>query len=360
MSQILSISGPKYGVFKTPILNGEANFPLCLAPMVGLSHVALRMVLREYLPGEAKTLWPTEMLNSRKLPQENLGSVPETAKNDLESELWPQILGNEEEPIAQSVRKLEDWGAEAIDINMGCPVQKALKHNYGVALMGDVKYAAKVVEYTARSTNLPVSVKLRAGEQNDFTYLLNFVRALVDSGANWITLHPRTAAQKRRGHADWEQIAKLKAAVSIPVIGNGDIQTVDDVFAMHSQTNCDMVMSGRALAARPWMLWQVGERMGFANPSGREGRAPQTRLEEGAEYGRALLRLLDYLELHFTPEQAMRRLRFYVRTTSVWLLFGQALISVTTKAKDLIELRAGISNFFEQEIEMVPKTDLRQ
>lgn len=357
---------------RRPILQGQVNFPLCLAPMVGLTHVALRLVIRQYLPEGAFTLWPTEMLNSRRIPGEDLSTTPEAMRGVFEEGLVPQILGNEEAPIALSVKKLEEWGAQGIDINMGCPVQKALKHNYGVALMGDPAYAAEVVRMTVRHARVPVSVKLRAVE-GDFDSLLRFVQGLREAGVSWVSLHPRTAEQKRRGSADWEQIRRLRESVDFPVIGNGDIQTADDVFAMLNKTKCDLTMAGRALAARPWMLWQVGERMGFALPSRaqedqlgvwdpdlQKWRAPQSREEEGAEYGRCLLELIALSRNYFGEELALRKIRFYVRTTSVWLLFGQSLISITTKAKNISELEEGVRQFFSKPVEMVGRTQLRE
>lgn len=345
-----------------PILHGKVNFPLCLAPMVGLTHVALREVMREYLPKDAFTIWPTEMLNSRRIPGENLEKTPETLRAPSETGLVPQILGNEEEPIAASVQRLIEWGAEAIDINMGCPVQKALKHNYGVALMGDPQYAAEVVRMTVKNSSVPVSVKLRAvGSTKEFDELLSFVMGLRNSGASWVCLHPRTAAQKRRGSADWEQIRQLHAAVDFPVIGNGDIQTAEDAIAMLQETGCDMAMAGRGLAARPWMLWQLGEELGFAAPEGKEGlQAPRTNEEEGAEYGRCLLKLIEKCRHYFGEDLAMRKVRFYVRTTSVWLPFGNTLVGVCAKARTTEEMMAGVQKFFEGPVEMSPRTELRQ
>lgn len=335
------------------------NFPLCLAPMVGLSHGALRAVVRDYTPPGVKTLWPTEMLNSLKLPKQDLGKTPETARLPNEDGLVPQILGNEEEPIARSVAALTAWGASAIDINMGCPVMRALRHNYGVALMGDPAYAAEVVRMTVRNSALPVSVKLRAGPQGDFEFLRSFVEGLRDAGASWITLHPRTPEQKRRGRADWSQIARLRESLEIPVVGNGDIQTDDDVFAMLERTKCDLVMSGRALAARPWMMWQVGERLGWPAPAGREGRrAPRTREEEGAEYGRALSRLIGFSREMFGEDLALRKIRFHLRTTSPYLLFGHTLERRSTLAKSLPEFLPMVEDFFSRPQEMVPRTDL--
>ncbi|WP_415063003.1 tRNA dihydrouridine synthase [Bdellovibrio sp.] len=345
-----------------PILNGKVNFPLCLAPMVGLTHVALRELMREYLPHEAFTIWPTEMLNSRRIPSENLEKTPETLRAPHENGLVPQILGNEEVPIAESVKRLIEWGAEAIDINMGCPVQKALKHNYGVALMGDPSYAAEVVRMTVKNSSIPVSVKIRAvGSTKEFDELLSFVMGLRNSGASWVCLHPRTAAQKRRGSADWEQIKQLHRAVDFPIIGNGDIQTAEDALLMLQETGCDMAMAGRGLAARPWMMWQLGETLGFAPPLGKEGqKAPRTPEDEGAEYGKCLLKLIALSRKYFGEDLAMRKVRFYVRTTSVWLVFGNALYGVCAKAKTTEEMEAGVRKFFEGPVEMSPRTELRQ
>ncbi|MGZ3769903.1 MAG: tRNA-dihydrouridine synthase family protein [Bdellovibrio sp.] len=345
-----------------PILHGKVNFPLCLAPMVGLSHVALREVIREYLPENAFTIWPTEMLNSRRIPSENLEKTPETLRSPFETGLVPQILGNEEVPITESVKRLVQWGAEAIDINMGCPVQKALKHNYGVALMGDPGYAAEVVRMTVRNSSVPVSVKLRAvGSTKQFDELLQFVSGLRNSGASWVCLHPRTAAQKRRGSADWEQIKQLHQAVDIPVIGNGDVQTAEDAILMLQETGCDMAMSGRGLAARPWMMWQLGEDLGFKSPLGKEAlKAPRSSEEEGAEYGKCLLKLIQLSRHYFGEDLAMRKVRFYVRTTSVWLLFGNALVGICAKAKNTFEMEEAVRKFFEGPVEMSSRTELRQ
>lgn len=343
-----------------PILKGDINFPVCLAPMVGLSHVALRLMVRRYLPKGAKTIWPTEMLNSRKVPKQILGETPETRRAEQEDFLVPQILGNERQEIADSIAALKGWGAKGIDINMGCPVRKALRHNYGVALMGDPDYAKGVVEMAATSSALPVSVKMRAGFQSDEDFLLNFVRGLEEAGAAWICLHPRLASQGRRGNSDWSQIRKVRENSSLPVIGNGDIQVVDDIFAMNSETNCDMVMVGRALTARPWLLWQAGERLGFSPPEGFEGRrAPQTSLEEGEEFGRALGIFINALEAHFNPSEALKRLNFYMRNAHPWLEFGHALAAELTKAQSLSEARGVVTRFFAQEQHMQMRTDLR-
>lgn len=387
---------PQIMADKRPILGAQVNFPVALAPMVGLTHVAVRSMVRRYMPEGAVTFWPTEMLSSWRLQREQLGATPETLRESDETQLVPQILGNEEEPIRESVQRLVEWGAEGVDINMGCPVNKALRHNYGVALMGDAGYAARVVEMTVKHSRVPVSVKLRAGLQNDVGFLGEFVRGLESAGASWITLHPRVGHMKRRGAADWSQIKFAREQISIPVVGNGDVQCCDDVFAMLDETGCDSVMVGRALAARPWLLWQVGERLGMNAPvalrAGSENsvrtefsrasensigstsareldeirdappslRAPSTPEEEGAEYGRAALFLLQELERHFNWDDGFKRFKFYVRMTCGWLEFGQHLFALSTRAKSYEELRESLAKFFSQEQRMFPRTQLRE
>ncbi len=331
------------------MLKNLVNFPICLAPMVGLTHVAMREALRFYLPEDAKTIWPTEMLSSYKVPKQKLAQVSMTKFADGESNLVPQILGNEEVPIQKTIKVLEEWGAVGIDINMGCPVKKALKHNYGVSLMGDPGYAAEVVKYAVSASSLPVSVKFRAGIQNDREVLKNFALGIQKAGASWVTLHPRTSAQKRRGRSDWEQIKYLKEILDIPVIGNGDVQNIQDYNLMKDSTGCDMVMVGRALTIRPWMLWQLGEDMGMSAPTElKDCRAPRDGYEEGAEFGRHLYRFVNLLYEYFDEKEAMKQFRFYLRVSHVWLMFGHDLARKSTVCKNQQDCLDLIEDFFSR------------
>ena len=355
-------------VFKT------AQFPVCLAPMVGLTNYVLRTIVKDYMPKDATTLWPTEMLNSRRLPIEVLGASSETFVSPDENHMVPQILGNEFDKIKQSVSKLnQHWNLAGIDINMGCPVQKALKHNYGVSLMGDVQYAADVVKYAVEASKesenpIPVSVKLRSVEDDiELKKLFHFVDQLVNAGASWITLHPRTAGQQRRGKADWSHLRELKKHLHVPLIGNGDIQTADDVFQMLEETNVDKVMAGRALTARPWLMWQVGQKLGLENPIGKESvSAPEAGEEEGAEYGKMLLKFIHLSEekfineLHLSPGLVSRKIQFFVRTSHVWLQFGHALMTEVNRSQNLDEMKSRVNDFFSKEQVMFKRTDLRQ
>lgn len=323
------------------------SFPFMMAPMVGLSHVAFRSVVRDYLPANVTTIWPTEMLNSRRLPSQNVGQTPETLKEINENNIVPQILGNEEHFIAESVKRLETWGATGIDINMGCPVKKALKHNYGVALMGDPLYAKSVVEMTVRNTRLPVSVKIRAGETGDFNILNNFCQEVIASGVKSICLHPRTSSQKRKGNADWNQIKLLREKVDVPIIGNGDIHTFKDALRMWEETLCDGVMVGRALTSRPWMFWQIGESFGLEAPAGKEGqKAPQTGEEEAYEYGVCLLKFIEKCEEHFEVKYGIRKIKFYLKVSHPWLNFGHRLVSLFTHVNCYEHAKDVVKEFF--------------
>lgn len=337
------------------------NFPFLMAPMVGLSHAAFRQLIQEYLPKDAQTIWPTEMLSSRRIPHQKLENHPMTLKSPFDQHLSPQILGNKEENIVPTVEKLESWGASSIDINMGCAESHILKHNYGVSLMGDINYAANVVKITRKATNLPVTVKLRSGLKRDLNKLIEFCQALEQAGANWLTIHPRIASEKRRALPDWQQIKELKKHISIPIIGNGDVQTFDEALDYLKNYHADAIMIGRALTARPWLFWQLGEKLGHAPPQGKEhSPCPFTPREEALEMGKSLLRYLDLCFFYFTEQQALKRFRFHLRHAHGWLNFGHRLTSLAHKGKNYGEIKEKLENFFKSsDLKMYPKTQLK-
>ena len=348
-------------LFRVPFGNGiRVNFPVIFAPMAGLSHLAFRQLVRTYLPANAETLLFTEMLSTRLLPAEDVGRTPKTRVDAGERDLVPQLLGNDERWIAPSLKKLVTLSPAGIDINMGCPVSKVLKHNWGVALMGDIRYAEEVVRTTRRLTSLPLSVKMRTGLKDDPEYLVDFAKMLEQSGADWVTLHPRIQSQHRRGQANWEYIGRVRDAVRIPVIGNGDVQQASDIVRMLHQTGCDGVMVARAATARPWIFWQVAEHLGFAPPRGREGqRAPRTAEEEGREYQRALSFFCDRLEAGFTPAEQLPRLRLFLAWGHKWLFFGHFLSTQVNRCRDLKSARRVIEDFFDTPKTMKGRTRLQ-
>ncbi len=336
------------------------DLPVFLAPMVGLSHAALRRTVQSYVPTGASTLTFTEMLSSRRLPTERVGATPETARHISERGLVPQLLANEERFIAASIQRLRALNPAAIDINMGCPVTRALRHNWGVALMGDPKYAEDVVRMTVRHSPWPVSVKIRTGFDDDAEYLLDFARMLEAAGASWISVHPRTASAGRRGRAQWDHLARVRDAVAIPVVGNGDVQTCEDALTLLRRTGCDGVMIGRAATARPWLVWQIGEALGWPAPPSRSSEcAPRDGLEEGLEYPRALGLFLDTADGLFPPAIALRRARFLTNWSGRWLEFGHEFWKRVTRCEDTTAIRAVAGGFFAGPIRMFGRTELR-
>jgi tRNA-dihydrouridine synthase B len=321
-----------------------------IAPMVGISHVAFRELIRSYTPVGVRPLIFTEMLSTRRLPSERLDSVNELRTALGEDPFVPQLLGNEECFIRPSIEKLETVAPWGFDINMGCPADHVLKHNWGVRLLGDKNYAAEVVRITKRCTTKPVSVKLRGGAEAslDAAWLCDFTAALEDAGVDWLTIHARPKAKGHSGEANWQLVSQVAAARKIPVVANGDVQTADDVMRLiDPEFGVDGVMIARAATARPWILWQVAERLGFdASPPGRAGeRAPQTRDEEAREYLKACLKFISIMRVWFDSDEYIRRkFSFFAATGARWFPFGHAFWGLTTKAKTvdhLVELIGG-------------------
>lgn len=314
--------------------------------MVGLSHFAVRKALFRFLPVGQRSLWPTEMLSSRRIPYELENGKPETYFYDRENGLCPQLLGNEEGFIRDSIQKLESWGAQAIDINMGCPVDRALKHNYGVSLMGDAGYAAQVTQMAVRHSHLPVSVKLRAGfEQTSHDELLRFIAGIYEAGASWITLHPRTAEQQRRGRADWELFAWVKKQLRLPLLLNGDVQCIEDMRRAFDTTACDRVVIGRAALGKPWLM---------AGPASDE----PTSSEQLEMYRSFLLEVLDLLEAHYPVNIQMRKFYFLIYHGHVWLEYGHAFWTRAKNATTIAEARRVVREQLPRQ-RISQRTDLR-
>ncbi len=330
--------------------------------MVGITDYAFRRSVQRYLPEGENTIWPTEMLSSRRVLYQKEDERPENCLRDHEYGVHPQLLGNEKVFIQDSIKKLESWGAKGIDINMGCPVKKALKHNYGVALMGDPGYAKKVVEWAVESSTLPVSVKLRSGFDFSEQKLQKFIGGLRDAGASWITLHPRKAGQKRRGVANWDQLKTLSQSIDVPLIGNGDVQCMDDFESRFKYYPVEKIMVGRALCARPWLFWQIGEKLGMKSPRDFAGQnAPQSPIEEGAAYGKFLSFYLKELqELYGDFSKVKRRMVFLLHHGIQWLDFGLSLKKAVLKSKSIGEIENGLTTFFSQEQRMSKRTSLAQ
>lgn len=328
----------------------QIRFPFFVAPMVGISHVAFRQWIRAYTPPSLEPLLFTEMLSTRRLPSQELYREETLYCAIGERRFIPQLLGNEEQFIAPSIRKLMPLGPWGFDINMGCPTKKTLSHNWGVLLMGDRGYAAEVVRMTKRHTSLPVSVKLRAGlgDHVDLEYLDQFTSSLEEAGADWITVHCRPSERRHTGEARWDIVGDLAKRRGIPVVGNGDVQTADDALGLVRDLGCDGAMIARAAIARPWILWQIARKLGIDEKplAMAADRPPETPDEEGREYFHGILRFSCLLQEHFgNTESTLKRLKYHIMQSQRWLLFGHSFWKFTQSARDLVEARDLINDY---------------
>ncbi len=326
------------------------KFPYFIAPMVGISHVAFRELVRHYTPPSLEPLLFTEMISSRRLPTEHIGEVEYMRTSVGESNLIPQLLCNEEPFIASSMEKLRGIHPWGVDINMGCPATQTLKHNWGVQLMHDKGKAAEVVRFAKKYSDRPISVKLRAalGRQFDENYLLEFTQSLEEAGADWLTIHCRTQEQGHHGYARWEVVEKVAACRGIPVVANGDVHTWEEALFVKNTHKVDGVMIARAATARPWILWQIAHQMGLKDKpvNAMTERPPLTRDEEGSEYFAAVLRLSCLIYDYFgdTPE-SLRKMQFYLTQGSRWLVFGHGFLMAVRRTKSLAELQDFVNDY---------------
>lgn len=292
-------------MFKIGNVKLENN--VCLAPMAGICNSAFRRIVKEMGAG----LVFAEMVSDKAIMYDSAKTKDMLYMSEFERPIAQQIFGSDKESFTVAAKKVyELMHPDIIDINMGCPVPKvAIKSQAGSALLKNPKKVKEIVEAVVSSVPCPVTVKIRSGWDKESINAKEIAKICEKAGASAITVHPRTRSQGYEGKADWNIIKEVKENVNIPVIGNGDIKSVDDAIKMLSYTKCDAIMIGRAALGNPYIFKEItyylktGERL--------EKQSPKEKIE-------MCLKHFDYLLKIKDEKSAVLQMR----THAAWYLKG--------------------------------------
>jgi nifR3 family TIM-barrel protein len=302
---------------------------LLLAPMAGITNLPVRLLAREM----GAALCFTEMVSVNGLVREGEKSFGLVQSVSADRPLGLQLFGDDAACMAEGARLVAGCG-DLIDINMGCPVRKVVNSGAGSALLRDTVKTRDIIRAVRRVTSLPLTIKIRTGWDAADQTFLEVARIAEGEGCDAITLHPRSRAQMFEGHADWGKIAELKDAVSIPVIGSGDLFTAKDAVAMLGRTGCDGVMIARGGLGNPWIF-----REAIALLAGQEP-APPTPGERLAIALRHLELFIGQAGERVAVREMRKHLSWYVRGLPGAARFRELINRVEEKEALVRELRS--------------------
>ena len=322
---------------KWNIGNVEIKNNVVLAPMAGISNSAYRTIIKEMGAG----LIYAEMVSDKAISYESKKTIEMLYMTDMERPIAQQIFGSDKESFVKAAKYIEEtMKPDIIDINMGCPVPKvAIKNQAGSALLKNPEKVYEIVSSVVKAVNVPVTVKIRSGWDNNSINAVEIAKMIERAGASAITVHPRTRAQGYTGNADWNIIKAVKENVTIPVIGNGDIRSCYDAKRMLDETKCDAVMIGRGVLGNPWLIKECVEYLAT-------GKEPiKVSLKEKMDMVKRHYKLLEE-----TKGEKLALLE--MRTHAAWYLKG---LENSTKLKEAIfktktkeEFLKLIDDFIEQ------------
>lgn len=242
--------------------NVEIKNQVIMAPMAGITNLAFRKIVKEFGAG----LVYSEMVSDKAICYGNIKTLDMLKVDESEHPVSIQLFGGDVDTMVKAAKYIdENSDCDIIDINCGCPVNKVLKANAGSQLLKDPQLIYEIVSHIVKNVKKPVTVKIRSGFDKEHINAVEVAQLIEKAGASAIAIHGRTRSQMYEGKADWTIIKDVKNAVSIPVIGNGDIKSVEDAKRMLEETGCDAIMVGRAALGNPWLIKQICDSLNGEN-----------------------------------------------------------------------------------------------